>query len=197
MSQTTIVETILQTIGQSAETNANAVISHAQKRQQEALDREEKRIREQQTQRKKEGFDQIRTAAGKEICAAENKARAKLFHHRETIRLEVMEQARAEIESFTKTPAYEEFLVQAAIKIREKMQGNCGVLNMRECDTHLAAKVSAHLGHSITLHTDPSIVLGGITVISADGTLIVDFTLDTRLTQQNTWFTEHSGLTIE
>ncbi len=197
MSQSTVVESILQSIGQSAETTANALISSAKNRQKEALAREEKRICEQQSHLKKEGFDRIRTAAGKEICAAENKARAKLFHHRETIRLEVMEQARKEIEAFTQTPAYEEFLVQAAIKIREKMQGECGVLNMRECDTPMAAKVSAHLGHSITLHTDPSILLGGITVISKDGTLMVDFTLDTRLTQQNIWFTEHSGLTIE
>lgn len=197
MSQTTVVETILQSIGRSAESTANALISDAQKRQTEALAREEKRISEQQSHLKKEGFDQIRTAAGKTICAAENKARAKLFHHRETIRLDVMEQARKEIEAFTATPAYEEFLVGAATQIREKMQGECGVLNMREQDTRLAAKVSAHLGHSITLHTDPSILLGGITVISKDGTLMVDFTLDTRLTQQNLWFTEHSGLTIE
>ncbi len=197
MSQTAIVENILQTIGQSANDTANGLITAAQTRQNEALAREEKRIREQQSHLKKEGFDQIRTAAGKTICAAENKARAKLFHHRETIRLEVMERARKEIEAFTHTPAYEEFLVQAAVKIRGKMQGECGVLNMRECDRHLGAKVSAHLGHSITLHIDPSIVLGGITVISKDSTLMVDFTLDTRLEQQNIWFTEHSGLTIE
>ncbi len=196
MSQTT-VETILETIGRSAKETAEACLSAANARKQEALAREEKRLQDELAHSKKEQFDHIRTLAGKNICAAEAKARAGLFHHRETIRKEIMQQVKEQVIAFTNTPAYETFLIEAAKKIRLAMQGQCAVLNMRECDRNYAAAVSAHLGHSITLHIDPAIELGGITVISTQGDMLIDFTLDSRLEQQNIWFTEHSGLTIE
>ena len=88
-------------------------------------------------------------------------------------------------------------MLASASAIHQRMAGDCAVLNMRAEDRPFAAAVSARLGHSITLHIDPAITLGGITVISGDGSLLVDDTLDRRLAEQQTWFEEHSGLVIE
>ena len=197
MSDVSAIEQILKTIEQSAQTQIDTLISSARQRQQEAMARAGKRLRDELGHKEKIRLDQIRTAAGKEICAAQSNARARLFHHRETLRRQVMEQAEKEIVAFTKTPAYKEFLIGSAQKIHLAMQGNCAVLNMRECDRGFAAQVSAHLGRSITLHIDPTIRLGGISVISADNSLLIDDTLDARMNAQNQWFTEHSGLTVE
>lgn len=197
MSQTSTVESILHTVEQSAKRTAEALVDAAKKRQDEALAKEEKRLTEELSHVKKVRLEEIRTAGGKEICAAENKARAKLFYHRETIHKEIMEQAKARIIDFTQTPEYKTYLINAAKKVRLLLQGDCSVLNMRECDRQYAAEVSSHLGHSMTLHVDPNIRLGGFTIISTDGKHMADVTLDSRLQEQDRWFAEHSGLTIE
>ncbi|MBR3844167.1 MAG: hypothetical protein IKM39_01525, partial [Clostridia bacterium] len=152
MSEASAREHILETIEQSAQTMADTVITSAKQKQQEALSAANKRLQEELGHWEKIRLDQIRTASGKEICAAQNAARAKLFHHRETLRQQVMDQAKEQIIAFTKTPAYKEFLIGCAKKIHLAMQGACAVLNMRECDRCFAAEVSAHLGRSITLH---------------------------------------------
>ncbi len=189
--------TLIQTIQKAAREQAEACIAGAKRRQQDALRREQAKAEEETRQWQQSRFAEIREEAGRRICAAENAARASLFHRREAIRREVMEKTRAAVEAFTQSDRYEAFLLASASAIHQRMAGDCAVLNMRAEDRPFAAAVSARLGHSITLHIDPAITLGGITVISGDGSLLVDDTLDRRLAEQQTWFEEHSGLVIE
>lgn len=188
---------ILETIEKAGQQQASELIQSAKNRQADALAREKARVTEEVRQLTDLRFAEIRQETGRKICAAENEARATLFRRRETIRQEVFAKAKEAIVAFTKSDAYEAFLIACAEKIHTAMQGGCAVLNMREADRSFAAAVSARLGRSITLHIDPAITLGGITVISADGTMMIDDTLDSRLQQQEAWFMENSGMVID
>lgn len=197
MPETTANENLLQSIQRSADRTEADLLAQANARRQEALDRARAKVTEETDQWVNARFAEIREESGRMICAAENEARAALFRRREAIRQDVFEKARQQIAAFTETPEYGAFLVASAERIHAAMKGQCAVLNMRQADRSFAAQVSARLGHSITLHVDPEIQLGGISVISSDGTMMVDDTLDSRLQAQEKWFMEQSGLVIE
>lgn len=197
MSQSAATPHILQTIEESAARQAAAIVAEAEDLANDALARATERVTEETEQLKLARFSDIRTETGRRICAAENEARAGLFRRREAIRQEVFQKAKVRIVAFTHSDDYLPFLLRSAERIHVALGGKCEVLNMREADRSFAAEVSARLGRSITLHIDPTIQLGGITVISADGTMMADDTLDSRLQQQETWFMEQSGLVIE
>ncbi len=197
MSQSNSVTNILTAIETAANQQIETLLQDANRHQADAITQAKNRATEETAHYKKAAFDAIREETGRNISNAENEARADLFRRREQIRLEVFAKAKEQIRAFTQTPDYESFLIASAQRIHRAMGGNCAVLNMREADTHLATKVTVHLGRSITLHTDPDIELGGITVISADGKMMVDDTLDSRLQDGQRWFMEHSGLVIE
>ena len=191
------LKAILQNIQQTADRQEQALMEDARTRRQEALDRARAKAQEETDQLVQARLAEIQEESGRQISAADNEARADLFRRREAIRQEVFAKARERIAAFTQTPAYEDFLVASAQRIHQTMQGRCAVLHMREQDRAHAAAVSARLGRSITLHIDDSIQLGGITVTSPDGALMVDDTLDSRLQAQEQWFRESSGLVIE
>lgn len=197
MPESAAISNILETISRSAARQAAEITEGAKARQSDAVNRAKAKALEETGQLTDARFAEIREETGRKICTAENEARADLFRRREAIRQEVFAKAKEQIAAFTKTDGYKAFLLASAEHIHLAMEGNCAVLNMRECDRPLAAEVSARLGRSITLHIDPAIRLGGITVISQDGTMMIDDTLDSRLQQQESWFMEHSGLVIE
>jgi vacuolar-type H+-ATPase subunit E/Vma4 len=197
MSEQIVVSHIIDTILQSANRKEADIVTKAKAQQQEILQRTEAKAKEEAQLMVHARCEEIRVQTGQQICAAENQARASLFRRREAIRLEIFEKAKEQIVAFTKSDAYLDFLIASAEKIHRAMNGNCAVLNLREADRPFAAQISARLGHSITLHIDPTILLGGIAVISTDGTLSIDDTLDCRLQQQENWFMENSGLVIE
>ena len=197
MSEQTVVSNIIDTIMMSAKQKEEDIIQKANERRKDTLEQAAAKAEKETKILIDARFDEIRRQTGQKICAAENGARASLFRRREAIRQEVFQKAKDRIIDFTKSEQYEAFLIASAEKIHQTMNGNCKVLNMREADRHFATQISARLGHSITLHIDPTIQLGGITVISTDGTMIIDDTLDSRLQQQEIWFMENSGLVIE
>lgn len=139
----------------------------------------------------------IREETGRRISAAEVEARAGLFRRREQIRREVFAKAAERILAFTATDNYKKLLLASADRIAAAMKGHCSILFLCERDRPLAADICAHLGTSITLHIDPGIRLGGIMVEADDNRMMIDDTLDTRLSQQEQWFMENSGLNIE
>ena len=191
------MQEVIAAMRRSAQEQSAAVIKEATDRRTQALAQVKQKAKEETRQSVELECKQIRAESGRRICAAENEARADLFRRREEIRLAVFRAAEEQIVAFTQTPAYGEFLLRSAENVRLALGQECAVLGMREADRPFAAQVSARLGRSVTLHTDPFIRLGGITVTSRDGQVMIDDTLDSRLTQQQQWFMEQSGLVIE
>lgn len=190
-------DNIMENMNKSAKHLAEQTLNGAQKRLSDALEKAEKRLKIETDNLKRQRISEINAASGVKISAAENEARAGLFKRREEVRLEVFEEARKRIGEFTQTEKYKDLLIASAKRIREQMEGQCAELIIREADKKYAAEICSYLGNSITLHIDNSIELGGIIVKSADGEMMIDDSLDERLSSQQKWFMENSGLVIE
>ena len=190
-------DNIMENMNKSAKHLAEQTLNGAQKRLSDALEKAEKRLKIETDNLKRQRISEINAASGVKISAAENEARAGLFKRREEVRLEVFEEARKRIGEFTQTEKYKDLLIASAKRIREQMEGPCAELIIREADKKYAAEICSYLGNSITLHIDNSIELGGITVKSKNGEMMIDDTLDERLSAEQKWFMENSGLVIE
>ena len=190
-------DNIMENMNKSAKHLAEQTLNGAQKRLSDALEKAEKRLKIETDNLKRQRISEINAASGVKISAAENEARAGLFKRREEVRLEVFEEARKRIGEFTQTEKYKDLLIASAKRIREQMEGQCAELIIREADKKYAAEICSYLGNSITLHIDTSIELGGITVKSKNGEMMIDDTLDERLSAEQKWFMENSGLVIE
>ena len=190
-------DNIMENMNKSAKHLAEQTLNGAQKRLSDALEKAEKRLKIETDTLKRQRISEINAASGVKISAAENEARAGLFKRREEVRLEVFEEARKRIGEFTQTEKYKDLLIASAKRIREQMEGQCAELIIREADKKYAAEICSYLGNSITLHIDNSIELGGITVKSKNGEMMIDDTLDERLSAEQKWFMENSGLVIE
>ena len=190
-------DNIMENMNKSAKHLAEQTLNGAQKRLSDALEKAEKRLKIETDNLKRQRISEINAASGVKISAAENEARAGLFKRREEVRLEVFEEARKRIGEFTQTEKYKDLLIASAKRIREQMEGQCAELIIREADKKCAAEICSYLGNSITLHIDNSIELGGITVKSKNGEMMIDDTLDERLSAEQKWFMENSGLIIE
>lgn len=190
-------DNIMENMNKSAKHLAEQTLKGAQKRLSDALEKAEKRLKIETDNLKRQRISEINAASGVKISAAENEARAGLFKRREEVRLEVFEEARKRIGEFTQTEKYKDLLIASAKRIREQMEGQCAELIIREADKKYAAEICSYLGNSITLHIDNSIELGGITVKSKNGEMMIDDTLDERLSAEQKWFMENSGLVIE
>ena len=190
-------DNIMENMNKSAKHLAEQTLNGAQKRLSDALEKAEKRLKIETDNLKRQRISEINAASGVKISAAENEARAGLFKRREEVRLEVFEEARKRIGEFTQTEKYKDLLIASAKRIREQMEGQCAALIIREADKKYAAEICSYLGNSITLHIDNSIELGGITVKSKNGEMMIDDTLDERLSAEQKWFMENSGLVIE
>lgn len=190
-------DNIMENMNKSAKHLAEQTLNGAQKRLSDALEKAEKRLKIETDNLKRQRISEINAASGVKISAAENEARAGLFKRREEVRLEVFEEARKRIGEFTQTEKYKDLLIASAKRIREQMEGQCAELIIREADKKYAAEICSYLGNSITLHIDNSIELGGTTVKSKNGEMMIDDTLDERLSAEQKWFMENSGLVIE
>lgn len=190
-------DNIMENMNKSAKHLAEQTLNGAQKRLSDALEKAEKRLKIETENLKRQRISEINAASGVKISAAENEARAGLFKRREEVRLEVFEEARKRIGEFTQTEKYKDLLIASAKRIRKQMEGQCAELIIREADKKYAAEICSYLGNSITLHIDNSIELGGITVKSKNGEMMIDDTLDERLSAEQKWFMENSGLIIE
>ena len=190
-------DNIMENMNKSAKHLAEQTLNGAQKRLSDALEKAEKRLKIETDNLKRQRISEINAASGVKISAAENEARAGLFKRREEVRLEVFEEARKRIGEFTQTEKYKDLLIASAKRIGEQMEGQCAELIIREADKKYAAEICSYLGNSITLHIDNSIELGGITVKSKNGEMMIDDTLDERLSAEQKWFMENSGLVIE
>lgn len=190
-------DNIMENMNKSAKHLAEQTLNGAQKRLSDALEKAEKRLKIETDNLKRQRISEINAASGVKISAAENEARAGLFKRREEVRLEVFEEARKRIGEFTQTEKYKDLLIASAKRIREQMEGQCAELIIREADKKYAAEICSYLGNSITLHIDNSIELGGITVKSKNGEMMIDDTIDERLSAEQKWFMENSGLVIE
>ncbi len=139
----------------------------------------------------------IRADANREISQKGEESRRTLSDLRTSLCEQVFSRARAQIEAYTKTDAYREFLLRSAQKIGEMFRGGEVTLFISQADSDKADAICKSFGEACTVTVSSDILLGGIRAADRKSHQLADNTLDTALTEQKAWFLEISGLSVE
>ena len=137
--------------------------------------------------------DQVRM----QLSRRELEAKNQLLTHRGELTASVFQQAEEQIRAFTQSPAYGDFLAQAAGRLSKVLTAGDTILRLREEDLQRHGQaVQNAFGSPVKLEGSEHIRLGGLLGESGALGLIADETLDARLEEQRGWFMEHSGLIV-
>lgn len=139
----------------------------------------------------------IRADANREISQKGEESRRTLSNLRTSLCEQVFSRARAQIEAYTKTDAYREFLLRSAQKIGEMFRGGEVTLFISQADSDKADAICKSFGEACTVTVSSDILLGGIRAADRKSHQLADNTLDTALAEQKAWFLENSGLSVE
>lgn len=122
--------------------------------------------------------------------------RAVLTEKRAQITREVFESANSKLVAFTNTPEYNEFLEKSLKKLKEIFESGSLTVYVKEEDLNKKPLIQSVLGSECDVRSDSSIKTGGFKAENAKKTLLVDDTLDSRLSAQYEWFLENCGMSV-
>lgn len=183
----------------------SAVLSDAQARRQKILSEieeyrkaemekaEEDILHEAYIMIQKEISD-IRNRQSKTVSLAELEGRKKFLKQREEIMDKVFSEASARILEYAKTPEYVNKLCADIGKSCADMPEGPLVIRLRHDDMPYAEKLAAASGRNAAVEETSSITLGGYILTNKDKGVIIDETLDLKLSSQKEWFASSSGL---
>ncbi len=139
----------------------------------------------------------IREDIGREFSTREVSLRQQIFTKREEITSAVFSEASKRLCKFTESPEYKDFVVNSAVEIKKNLIGRDKVIKvyLRECDMELKGDIETAFSFPCEFIADNSILIGGIK--AKFSSVIIDDTLDSRLSAQTGWFEENSGLDIK
>lgn len=186
----------------------NAIREHLEARQKDiedeiaAVRRQERENAEAEAAALSEEYirleaEAIRAQANRDSAQLETALRAELAAERTRITKEVFDAARGKLEAFTKTPAYQDFLLRSAAAIRRHYADKPITVYLRAADLPAREAVLALLGSGGAVEEDAGIRIGGCKAASTDTTLRIDDTLDARLEGLKQEFYEISGLSAQ
>ena len=114
---------------------------------------------------------------------------------RNNIKDAVFSNVKERILKFKASDDYKKFLLKSFEQCTAALGGDSFTVSFSKDDLPLAETLKAS-GIDFDAVFDDSIKLGGIKVMSRDGKLTADDTLDTRLASEAEWFEKNSGLVI-
>ena len=188
-------DNFLKAIEKYAEEQRNQIQSEAETFKERELNKaEEEGLREAYAllQRK---MARINTKISTALSKAEGESKKKLYKRRREIHDEVFKKAEAKLLDYIKTDKYIHSLENSVRLISEKLDGEV-VLYVSKNDMKNADKIKKAFGRACNLSESKEIKLGGVMGYSAEKGIVIDETLDTKLSQQHEWFTANSGLMV-
>ncbi|MGN0556784.1 MAG: hypothetical protein ACI4IV_02925 [Acutalibacteraceae bacterium] len=134
---------------------------------------------------------------GRDFSAKEIALRSQIFTKREEIKNAVFSAAAGRLREFTETDEYEQFVVSSAREIKKNLIGRDKVITvyLRECDLRLKSAIEEAFGFPCDFVIDNTIKIGGIK--AKFSRVVLDDTLDSRLSSNLDWFEENSALDIK
>lgn len=162
----------------------------------------EKQINDAEKDALAESYDLIRSETlkvrsdyGKAVTAKRIELGNRMLLDRNNIKDAVFSKVKERILKFKASDDYKNFLLKRFARCTEALGGDSFTVSFSKDDLPLAETLKAS-GIDFDAVCDDSIKLGGIKVMSSDGKLTADDTLDTRLASEAEWFEKNSGLVI-
>lgn len=162
----------------------------------------EKQINDAEKDALAESYDLIRSETlkvrsdyGKAVTAKRIELGNRMLLDRNNIKDAVFSNVKERILKFKASDDYKKFLLKSFEQCTAALGGDSFTVSFSKDDLPLAEILKAS-GIDFDAVFDDSIKLGGIKVMSRDGKLTADDTLDTRLASEAEWFEKNSGLVI-
>lgn len=162
----------------------------------------EKQINDAEKDALAESYDLIRSETlkvrsdyGKAVTAKRIELGNRMLLDRNNIKDAVFSNVKERILKFKASDDYKKFLLKSFEQCTAALGGDSFTVSFSKDDLPLAETLKAS-GIDFDAVFDDSIKLGGIEVMSRDGKLTADDTLDTRLASEAEWFEKNSGLVI-
>lgn len=130
-----------------------------------------------------------------EYAQKEYALRRDLYAQRKRIADEVFDAAVEKILAYTSTDAYRLAIVKMAKEAASVCGDNACTVSLRPDDLPYSDEVAAQFA-SASIREDNSITLGGIKVLCEKEGILIDSTLDARLSEAHVLFAERSGLKV-
>lgn len=139
--------------------------------------------------------DRNSSETNKTISLFEAESKMKIAAKRDEITVDVFSKAKEKLLQFTETAQYAVFLRKSIEQIRAEIGNGC-VLYVRNEDKEAAEHIASEISEISEIRTSDKIKLGGAFAESANGAVMADDTLDTRLMSKKEWFMSVSGLSF-
>lgn len=171
--------------------------------QSEAEDFKEKELTKAEEEGLREAYiliqhkmSNIKTKISSELSKAESLSRKEIFIKRQKIFDEVFAKAKNKLLDYTKTPKYKTLILNSAKEIAKYLTADDVILYVKEDDIKFSKDIINAFGNNCKVISNEDITIGGIMGSSQKMGLLADETLDTKLSEQQEWFYENSGLCV-
>lgn len=139
---------------------------------------------------------QMRKGISSEASKEEMQGRKELFAQRKTIVEEVFRRCEKRLLEFANTSAYEELMKKYASKVSKVLKKPGTVLYVQEKDMEMREELKKSFGKLCKVLVSEEIKIGGLIAVNRNMNMIIDETLDSKLTDQREWFAENSKLNV-
>ncbi len=139
---------------------------------------------------------QMRKGISSEVSKEETQGRKELFAQRKTIVEEVFKKCEKRLLEFTNTSEYKELMKNYASKISKVLKKPGTVLYVQEKDMEMEEELKESFGKLCKVLVSKEIKIGGLIAVNRNMNIIIDETLDSKLTDQREWFAENSKLNV-
>ena len=164
------VEKIIEQIKKDSETEIRQIRRDAERKRREILAAARKEAEDAAMEIVENGEKTLGNKKRVEVAKTRQEAKKEIMKTREKLIEECFIKAKQKL-SQIKDDEYEKLLSKLLEKGVEKLEGNCTVLTSREIDK----KIVERHGLKVTGKTDAA---GGVILISEDGRITLDYTLD-------------------
>lgn len=130
-----------------------------------------------------------------EYAQKEYDLRRELFMERERLAESVFAEVLDKLAEYSSTPEYRAAVVRSAKEASELCGDSACTVLIKPADMSLSDEIRSCFAEASVI-ADDTVTVGGIKVICEDKGLVIDDTLDTRLSGQRAWFAMNSGLKV-
>lgn len=139
---------------------------------------------------------QMRKGISSEVSKEEMQGRKELFAQRKAIVEEVFKKCEKRLLEFANTSEYKELMKNYASKISKVLNKPGTVLYIQEKDMEIKEELKESFGKLCKVLVSEEIKIGGLIAVNRNMNIIIDETLDSKLTDQREWFAENSKLNV-
>lgn len=138
----------------------------------------------------------IKNQHSRKISLTELEGRRSLLLLREQLTGKVFDEAASRILDFTKTGEYKAFLCSLVKSCCEAIPTGKVEIRVKKDDLAFSDDLISASGRDAKVVESVGITLGGVLVSNPEKGVVMDETLDLKLSSQKDWFTSESGLSI-